>query len=143
MMTADPRLHFTTPLRQTPFHPRTSALNLLNQWGAWGGYTTVLSYDDTAMEHTAIRNAASVYDLCPMVKYRIEGPDATAYLNRLTVRDAGQTDRRAASTTRSGATTRARCLMTAHCSAMPATATCCAVRNGTCPGWWTAPQALT
>jgi aminomethyltransferase len=42
------------------------------------------------MEYTAIRNAASVYDLCPMVKYRIKGPDAAAYLNRLTVRNAGK-----------------------------------------------------
>jgi aminomethyltransferase len=38
------------------------------------------------MEYSAIRNAATVFDLCPMVKYRITGPDAAAYLNRLTVR---------------------------------------------------------
>ena len=42
------------------------------------------------MEYTAIRNAASVYDLCPMVKYRISGKDAAAYLNRLTVRNAAK-----------------------------------------------------
>ena len=30
---------------------------------------------------------ASVYDLCPMVKYRITGPEAADYLNRLTLRD--------------------------------------------------------
>ncbi len=89
-MTLDPRLHYHTPLRQTPFHARTSALNVLNHWGPWGGYTTPLTYRDTAMEHTAIRNAASVYDLCPMVKYRVEGPEAAAYLNRLTVRNAGK-----------------------------------------------------
>lgn len=86
----DPRLHYLTPLRQTPFHPRTSAANRLNSWGPWGGYTTALSFDDEAMEYTAIRNAASVYDLCPMVKYRISGPDAAAYLNRLTVRNAAK-----------------------------------------------------
>ena len=89
-MTADPRLHFRTPLLQTPFHPRTAAANQLNEWGAWGGYTTALTYQDAAMEHTAIRNAASVYDLCPMVKYRITGPDAADYLNRLTVRNAAK-----------------------------------------------------
>lgn len=90
MMTVDPRLHFRKPLLETPFHPRTSALAVLNEWGHWGGYTTVLTYRDTAMEHTAIRNAASVYDLCPMVKYRIEGPDAASYLDRLTVRNASK-----------------------------------------------------
>ena len=86
-MKPDPRLHFRTPLLETPFHPRTSAASRLNSWGPWGGYTTVLEYDDLAMEHSAIRNAATVYDLCPMVKYRVRGREAAAYLNRLTVRN--------------------------------------------------------
>ena len=89
-MNIDPRMHYLTPLKQTPFHPRISAANKLNIWGAWGGYTTALSFDDEAMEHTAIRNGASVYDLCPMVKYSVAGPDATAYLNRLTIRNAAK-----------------------------------------------------
>ena len=89
-MSADARLHFKSPLKKTPFHPRTAAHNVMNHWGPWGGYTTALVFDDEAMEYTAIRNAASVYDLCPMVKYRIKGPDAAAYLNRLTVRNAGK-----------------------------------------------------
>lgn len=79
--------HYETPLLKTPFHPRTEALNKLWSWGNWGGYTTVLSFDDLSMEHSAIRNSASVYDLCPMIKYRIEGPEATEYLNRLTIRN--------------------------------------------------------
>ncbi len=82
--------HYQTPLRQTPFHARTGPANRLNAWGAWAGYTTAMVFDDAAMEYTAIRNAASVYDLCPMVKYRITGPDAAAYLNRLTVRGVGK-----------------------------------------------------
>ena len=89
-MIADPKLHYLTPLLQTPFHARTAAHNRLNHWGAWGGYTTALSFEDEAMEYTAIRNAASVYDLCPMVKYRVTGPDATDYLNRLTVRNVSK-----------------------------------------------------
>jgi len=89
-MSADARLHFKSPLKKTPFHPRTAAHNVMNHWGPWGGYTTALVFEDEAMEYTAIRNAASVYDLCPMVKYRIKGPDAAAYLNRLTVRNAGK-----------------------------------------------------
>ena len=82
--------HFETPLLKTPFHPRTEAANKLWSWGNWGGYTTALAFDDLAMEHSAIRNSASVYDLCPMIKYRIEGPDAADFLNRLTVRNAGK-----------------------------------------------------
>lgn len=82
--------HYETPLLKTPFHPRTEAANKLWSWGNWGGYTTVLTYDDLAMEHSAIRNTASVYDLCPMIKYRVEGPDATAYLDRLTIRNVAK-----------------------------------------------------
>ena len=82
--------HYETPLLKTPFHPRTEAANKLWSWGNWGGYTTALAFDDLAMEHSAIRNSASVYDLCPMIKYRIEGPDAADFLNRLTVRNAGK-----------------------------------------------------
>jgi aminomethyltransferase len=83
-------LHFRAPLRPTPFHPRTAALNRLNRWGAWAGYTTALCYGDTAMEHSAIRNAATLYDITPMVKYRIEGPDAAAFCDRLTLRSASK-----------------------------------------------------
>jgi aminomethyltransferase len=82
--------HYETPLLKTPFHPRTEALNRLWSWGNWGGYATVLSYEDLAMEHSAIRNAATLYDLCPMIKYRIEGAEAAAYLNRLTIRNAAK-----------------------------------------------------
>ncbi len=89
-MKADPRLHYQAPLLRTPFHARTSAANVLNRWGNWGGYTSALAYDDEAMEYSAIRNAATLYDLCPMVKYRVTGPDAAAYLDRLTLRNAGK-----------------------------------------------------
>lgn len=82
--------HYETPLLQTPFHARTSAANKMHSWGPWAGYASVLTYEDLAMEHSSIRNAASVYDLCPMVKYRIEGPEAVAFLNRLTVRNVAK-----------------------------------------------------
>lgn len=82
--------HFRQPLRETPFHPRTAPANMLNRWGPWGGCMTALCYGDPEMEYTAIRNAASVYDLCPMIKYRVTGPDAADYLNRLTLRDTSR-----------------------------------------------------
>ena len=42
------------------------------------------------MEHRSIRNAASLYDLCPMIKYRITGSEAVDFLNRLTLRNAAK-----------------------------------------------------
>lgn len=89
-MKIEPRLHYHRPLLETPFHPRTAAANVLNQWGAWAGYTTALVYQDEAMEYSAIRNAATLYDLCPMVKYRFTGPAAAACLDRLTLRSASR-----------------------------------------------------
>lgn len=84
---SDPRLHYRAPLLRTPFHARIAAANVLNQWGAWAGYTTALALQDEEMEYTAIRNSASLYDLCPMVKYRFTGPDAAQCLGRLSLRD--------------------------------------------------------
>lgn len=79
--------HYEHPLRETPFHARTRAACRTHRWGAWAGYATVLTYEDTAMEYSAIRNASSVYDLCPMIKYRVTGPGAAEMLQRLTLRD--------------------------------------------------------
>lgn len=86
----DPRLHYETPLMTTPFHDRTAAANKLNSWAPWAGYTTALAYNDVTTEYTAIRNAASVYDLTPMRKYRVTGQDSSAYLDRLTLRRASR-----------------------------------------------------
>jgi aminomethyltransferase len=84
----DLRHHFRTPLMRSPFHPRVAAANVLNAWAPWAGVTTALNFGDVAMEHSAIRNSASLYDISPMIKYAIEGPEAAAYLDRLTLRRA-------------------------------------------------------
>ena len=49
--------HFRTAVYATPFHPRTSQLNLLNEWHRWKDYTTADAYFDEALEYSAIRNA--------------------------------------------------------------------------------------
>jgi len=84
----DARLHWRTPLLRTPFHDRVAAANVLNAWAPWAGCTTALNFGDVAMEHAAIRNTATLYDISPMVKYAIQGPGAAAYLDRLTLRRA-------------------------------------------------------
>ena len=72
---------------RSPFYQRLQALDTLNTWHEWKGYTVpdALYCEDT--EYFAIRNATAVFDLTPMTKYRITGPDAEAYLNRLVTRD--------------------------------------------------------
>jgi aminomethyltransferase len=79
--------HFRQPLLQTPFHERARALSQVDRFIAWSGYTTVDVFTTVEQEYFAIRNATTLYDLTPMVKYRIAGRDALDYLNRLVTRD--------------------------------------------------------
>ncbi len=79
-----------TMMLQTPFHSRVAAACELNCWGDWKGYTTPNAYTDVELEYFAIRSTTGVFDLSPMNKYRITGPDAQAYLNRLVTRDIGK-----------------------------------------------------
>jgi aminomethyltransferase len=51
--------HFRTAVHQTPFHPRTSALNKLNVWHRWKDYTVSDAYYNVALEYAAIRNACA------------------------------------------------------------------------------------
>ncbi|MFO1035643.1 MAG: aminomethyltransferase family protein [Geminicoccaceae bacterium] len=79
--------HFRTPLETTHFTPRLQQANRQQRWAGWAGYLSATVLDTVEQEYFAIRNQATVYDLCPMIKYRIEGPDAAAFLDRLVVRD--------------------------------------------------------
>jgi aminomethyltransferase len=79
--------HFREPLLKTPFHARARALSQVDSFTPWSGYTTVDVFTTVEQEYFAIRNAATLYDLTPMVKYRIAGRDAAAYLNRLVTRN--------------------------------------------------------
>ena len=79
--------HYKKPLLQTPFHARFDEHMMTDDWHNWAGYASAHVVEDQELEYTAIRNTASVFDISPMVKYRIEGRDAESYLNRLTLRD--------------------------------------------------------
>ena len=79
--------HYRQPLLKTPFHERARALSQLDSFIPWSGYTTVDVFTTVEQEYFAIRNATSLYDLTPMVKYRISGPGAVRFLNRLMTRD--------------------------------------------------------
>ena len=72
---------------RTPFYERMVELDTLNNWHEWKGYSTPDALYCAETEYFAIRNATAVFDLTPMTKYRIKGPDALAYLNRLVTRD--------------------------------------------------------
>jgi len=75
-------------LKRTPFHELTSQLSLPQNWRRWAGYIVVGSYDLVLdREYWAIRDAAALIDITPLMKYIIECPDAAKLLHRMTPRD--------------------------------------------------------
>jgi aminomethyltransferase len=84
------RPHYRRPLLTTPFFERSQYLVETDTYVPWSGYTTPDVFSSVEQEYFAIRNSASVFDLTPMVKYRIVGPDAQRYLNRLITRDVSK-----------------------------------------------------
>jgi aminomethyltransferase len=82
-----PAPHYLQPLLKTPFHARARELSQVDSFIPWAGYSTVDVFTTMEQEYFAIRNATTLFDLTPMVKYRIVGPDALPYLNRLMTRD--------------------------------------------------------
>src|SRR5688500_3091723 len=75
-------------LKTTPFHARTSAIMQGQAWRRWAGYTAASSYElSHDREYAAIRNSAALFDVTPLFKYHITGPDAAALLNRVVTRD--------------------------------------------------------
>lgn len=75
-------------IRETPFHPRTSAANQTGLWSHWAGYLASDRYQmSDKFEYLAIRNSAAVIDTSPLYKYLIYGPDAEKYLAGVLTRD--------------------------------------------------------
>jgi len=74
-------------LKLSHFHERQAALNLRNAWSSWNGYQFAEYYFDAEFEYFCVRNGCGTYDICPMQKYYISGPDAEAMLDRMVTRD--------------------------------------------------------
>ncbi len=79
-----------TMMLETPFHSRVKELCQINDWGNWMGFTTPNAFFDVELEYFAVRSTTGVFDLSPMNKYRITGPDAEAYLNKMVTRNVSK-----------------------------------------------------
>jgi aminomethyltransferase len=82
--------HFRRPQLRSPFHERIAAMMGGDHWYDWAGYSAPSLIRDEELEYFAIRSQAALFDMSPMTKYRIEGVDAQAFLNRLTLRDVAR-----------------------------------------------------
>jgi aminomethyltransferase len=75
----------------SPFHLRTAPLCLTHQWKDWSGFNAPCSYGiSPEREYNAIRQAAALIDVSPLLKYDITGPDAGLFLNRIMSRDVSK-----------------------------------------------------
>jgi aminomethyltransferase len=72
---------------KSPFYEKMKAVDTVNAWHTWAGYLTPDELYCGETEYFAIRNTTGVFDISPMTKYRITGPDAYDYLDRLMTRD--------------------------------------------------------
>ena len=76
-------------LLQTPFHPRTAPLCHHRRWRNWSGYASALSYEPGhEYEYYAVRSGSALFDISPLRKYEITGPDAAWLVDRLVTRSA-------------------------------------------------------
>jgi len=72
----------------TAFFPREQEQNTKLAWGEWSGYFAAAVYADFHdIEYNAVREAAAVFDISPLYKYEVEGPDAARLLDRVMTRD--------------------------------------------------------
>ena len=79
--------HWHQTLRYTPYTARIAALMQGSHWSNWSGYHSAQKVLDEELEYFAIRSTTALFDVSPMTKYSINGPDAEAFLNRMTLRD--------------------------------------------------------
>ena len=72
---------------ETPFHPRTAELNQARRWRKWSGFFIADSYFTSHdLEYHAVRFSVALFDVTPMCKYRIAGPDAAKLVDRVITR---------------------------------------------------------
>ena len=81
------RSNFKQPLKVTPFYEKFLGEMTEGYWYDWSGYKAASVIQDQELEYFAIRSTCSVFDISPLIKYRITGKDTENFLNKLTVRN--------------------------------------------------------
>lgn len=84
---SDQDISYKQPLLETPFHEKIRERCYAHDWMRWAGYKVVRQYSNTELEYTAMRNTAGVIDITPMHKYKVKGPQAKSFINKLITRN--------------------------------------------------------
>lgn len=77
-------------LLPTAFHDRLAPFNRTQSWMGWSGYLSARRFGTVESEYFAIRNQSTLFDVSPMHKYRIRGPQALDVVNRLVTRNVAK-----------------------------------------------------
>lgn len=80
----------TRGLIPSPFDAKMRPFSIAEDWMPWAGYVSARRFETVEAEYFAIRNQATLFDVSPMHKYRIMGPDAQKVVNRLVTRDVSK-----------------------------------------------------
>ncbi|WP_019009006.1 glycine cleavage system aminomethyltransferase GcvT [Deinococcus aquatilis] len=75
-------------LKRTPLH--AAHLRAGARMVPFGGWDMPVQYSGVKAEHDAIRTGAGVFDVSHMGEFRITGPDAARFLNRVTTNDVAK-----------------------------------------------------
>ena len=81
---------FNEPLFRSPFYDFFASRETEGHWYNWNGYKSPTILSDEELEYFSIRSTCSIFDISPLNKYRIIGPQAENFLNKLTVRNVAK-----------------------------------------------------
>ena len=81
---------FNEPLFRSPFYNFFALRETEGNWYNWNGYKSPTILSDEELEYFSIRSTCSIFDISPLNKYRIIGPQAENFLNKLTVRNVAK-----------------------------------------------------
>ena len=81
---------FNEPLFRSPFYNFFASRETEGNWYNWNGYKSPTILSDEELEYFSIRSTCSIFDISPLNKYRIIGPQAEDFLNKLTVRNVAK-----------------------------------------------------
>src|ERR1700730_16237274 len=75
-------------LKRTPLYDEHRALDA--RLGEFSGWEMPVQYSSILEEHRAVRTRAGLFDVSHMGEFRVEGPDALAYLQYLVPNDVSR-----------------------------------------------------
>src|SRR5229473_4499776 len=87
-MTSHDTAATSTSLKRTPIYERHLALGA--RLVEFSGWEMPVQYSSILDEHRAVRTCAGLFDVSHMGEFRVEGPDALAYLQYLVPNDVSK-----------------------------------------------------